>query len=55
MVLMTKPLQVFLATLVSLEVRGDSFTKLGKTATGKDLDEFKGLFGDTVKLVRCNL
>ncbi|BCV05206.1 MAG: hypothetical protein CM15mV100_400 [uncultured marine virus] len=28
---------------------GDLFTKLGKTATGKDLDEFKGLFGDKVK------
>ena len=28
---------------------GDLFTKLGKTGTGKDLDEFKGLFGDKVK------
>ena len=28
---------------------GDLFTRLGKTATGKDLDEFKGLFGDKVK------
>ena len=28
---------------------GDLFTRLGKTATGKDLDEFKSLFGDKVK------
>ena len=28
---------------------GDLFTKLGKTGTGKDLDEFKSLFGDKVK------
>ena len=28
---------------------GDLFTKLGKTASGKDLDEFKDLFGGKVK------